>query len=115
VFVSLASPILRLFTDDPEVLTYAIDGLRIVALGFPLYAYGMVLTQSFNGAGDTWTPTYLNVIVFWLFELPLARWLSTRGGLGVDGVFWAITAAFSVLAVLSAVIFKAGRWKTRVV
>jgi MATE family, multidrug efflux pump len=113
VFVALADSIARLFTTDASVLPFAVDGLRIVALGFPLYAYGMVVTQSFNGAGDTWTPTYLNLFVFWLFELPVAYVLSDRAGMGPDGVFWAITLAFSLLAVLSALLFKRGRWKLK--
>ena len=115
VFVALADPIAGLFTKDPEVLPYAVDGLRIVALGFPLYAYGMVMTQSFNGAGDTWTPTYLNLFTFWLFELPFAYLLGVKAGLGPDGIFWAITAAFSLLAVLSALVFKRGKWKLKAV
>jgi len=115
LFVWLSGPIVRLFTADPAVLPIATSGLFIVALGFPLYAYGMVVTQSFNGAGDTWTPTWLNVIVFWLFELPVAWWLAHRAGAGPDGVFWAITLAFSLLAILSAVLFKRGWWKRKVV
>lgn len=115
IFVALADQIAGLFTQDPAVLPYAVAGLRIVALGFPFYAYGMVLNQSFNGAGDTWTPTYLNLFVFWLFEIPLAYVLSTRARLGPTGVFWAITVSFSLLAVASAVIFKRGRWKLKAV
>jgi Na+-driven multidrug efflux pump len=115
VFVALADPIARLFTQDPAVLPYATDGLRIVALGFPLYAYGMVVTQSFNGAGDTWTPTYLNFFVFWLFELPVAYVIAVQLQVGPRGVFWAITLAFSVLAIASALLFKRGRWKTQAV
>ena len=115
VFVAFADPIARLFTQDPAVLPYATAGLRIVALGFPLYAYGMVVNQSFNGAGDTWTPTYLNLFIFWLFELPIAYFLSVRLKLGPEGVFWAITLAFSLLAVVSALLFKRGRWKAKTV
>jgi putative MATE family efflux protein len=115
VFVAFADPIAGLFTQDPEVLPLATTGLRIVALGFPFYAYGMVVNQSFNGAGDTWTPTYLNLFVFWLFEIPLAYVLSVRLGMGPTGVFWAITLAFSVLAVVSALLFKRGRWKSKIV
>ena len=63
------------------------------ALGFPLFAFGMVITQSFNGAGDTWTPTWINVFVFWAFEIPLAWLLSTQTSLGYRGGFVAITAA----------------------
>ena len=114
-FVALADPIARLFTQDPAVLPYATAGLRIVALGFPLYAYGMVVNQSFNGAGDTWTPTYLNLFVFWLFELPVAYFLSVRLKFGPEGVFWAITLAFSLLAIASALLFKRGRWKEKAV
>jgi putative MATE family efflux protein len=107
--------ILRAFTDDPAVTRYAVHCLRIVALGYPLYAYGMVLTQSFNGAGDTWTPTWINLFCFWIFEIPLAWGLAELAGLGPYGVFWAIMAAFSLLAIASAVIFRRGRWKLRVV
>jgi Na+-driven multidrug efflux pump len=115
LFVAGADAIVGLFTEDPAVTPYAVDGLRIVALGFPLYAYGMVVTQSFNGAGDTWTPTYLNLFVFWMFELPFAYLLAVRAGLGPDGVFWAITLAFSLLAILSALLFKRGKWKLKAV
>jgi putative MATE family efflux protein len=114
-FVALAEPIVRLFTQDPTVQPYAVDGLRIVALGFPLYAYGMVVTQSFNGAGDTWTPTYLNLFVFWLFELPIAYYLGVRLEMGPQGVFVAITLAFSLLAIASALLFRRGRWKLKAV
>jgi putative MATE family efflux protein len=115
VFVALADPIAGLFTKDPAVLPYATDGLRIVALGFPFYAYGMVVNQSFNGAGDTWTPTYLNFFIFWLFELPAAYFIAVHLQLGPRGVFWAITLAFSLLAIVSAWLFKRGKWKTQAV
>ena len=114
IFFFAAAPlILRAFTSDPTVTGYAVDCLRIVALGYPLYAYGMVLTQSFNGAGDTWTPTWLNLLCFWVFELPFAWGLARLAGLGPDGVFWAIMAAFSTLAAASAAVFRRGRWKLR--
>jgi Na+-driven multidrug efflux pump len=115
LFVTFASTIVGWFTREPDVFTYARDGLLIVALGFPFYAYGMVITQSFNGAGDTWTPTWLNLFVFWLFEIPVAYVLSSRFGLGAHGVFWAIMLAFSLLAVASALMFRRGRWKRTVV
>ena len=115
LFFVAAPLILRAFTNDPVVSDYAIHCLRIVALGYPLYAYGMVLTQSFNGAGDTWTPTWLNLFCFWIFEIPLAWGLSGPAGFGPSGVFWAIMASFSLLALASVVLFRRGRWKTRVV
>ena len=87
--------------------------LRTVSLGFLFYADGMVLTQSFNGAGDTWTPTLINLFVFWLWEIPLAWWLAVHAGLGPRGVFIALTVAYSTLAVVSAVLFRRGTWKTK--
>jgi putative MATE family efflux protein len=114
-FVAFADNIVAVFTEDPAVAPLAITGLRIVALGFPLYAYGMVINQSFNGAGDTWTPTYLNFFIFWLFEIPAAYLLGVRAGLGPSGVFWAITLAFSLLAIVSTIIFRRGHWKTKAV
>ncbi|MFN2530050.1 MAG: MATE family efflux transporter [Pyrinomonadaceae bacterium] len=114
-FIFLAPQIISLFTHDPKVAHYGIDCLRIVAYGFLFYAYGMVLGQSFNGAGDTWTPTLINLFVFWLWELPLAYLLSIVFGIGPRGVFLAITIAFSTLAVVSAAVFRRGRWKTHVV
>src|SRR5207302_879973 len=83
--VLLAGPITRLFTHEPNVLAYSTDCLRTVAFGFLFYAYGMVLTQSFNGAGDTWTPTWLNLLIFWLWEIPLAYVLAKVVGLGPHG------------------------------
>jgi putative MATE family efflux protein len=111
LFVIFAGPISRIFTDDPVVLQHATDGLRIISYGFLFYAVGMVLETSFNGAGDTWTPTYLNLFVFWLFEVPLAYILAYHFDLKTHGVYWAITIAFSVLAVASAILFKRGKWK----
>jgi putative MATE family efflux protein len=114
-FVLLAEPIVRIFTADPAIVPHGVACLRIVSYGFVFYAYGMVVSNSFNGAGDTWTPTVINLFCFWLLELPLA-WTLARGlGRGPSGVFWAIAVAFSVLAVVSAAVFKRGRWKTRTV
>jgi Na+-driven multidrug efflux pump len=115
VFVLAARPIIGVFTKDVSVAAYAVSALRTIAYGFVFYAYGMVVTQSFNGAGDTRTPTWLNLFVFWLFEIPLAWFLSSVVGMGPQGAFWALTVSFSVLAVASTVLFRRGRWKTRVV
>ena len=112
-FVVFAPQIVSVFTSDPEPARYGILCLRIVSTGFLFYAYGMVLTPSFNGAGDTWTPTIINLGCFWLLELPLAYALAHPLGIGPRGVFIAMTVAFSSLAVVSAVVFRRGRWKTR--
>ncbi|GAC1647647.1 MAG: MATE family efflux transporter [Gemmatimonadaceae bacterium] len=113
-FVVFPQPLIGLFTSDPAIVPYGVQALRVIAGGFLFYAYGMVLTQAFNGAGDTWTPTMLNIVVFWLWEIPLAYLLAVRVGLGPLGVFVAVAVAFSLLAVLSAVLFRRGRWRTRV-
>jgi len=115
VFVTFANPIAHLFTSDPTVVAIAADCLRIISYGYLFYAYGMVLTNSFNGAGDTWTPTWLNLFCFWLWEIPLAWLLARHFNLGPQGVAWAVTIAFSTLAVASAVLFRRGRWKLKTV
>ncbi len=115
VFVFLAPQIISLYDPEPEVARYGIDCLRIVSYGFLFYAYGMVLGQSFNGAGDAWTPTIINLFVFWLWEIPLAYVLGVWLNMGPEGVFMAITIAFSTLAVVSAIVFRRGGWKKRVV
>ena len=115
LFVVFAPQIIWLFTADAAVAPYGVDCLRIIACGFLFYAYGMVLTQSFNGAGDTWTPTIINLFVFWLWELPLAYLLAVTLHFGPRGVFLAVTIAFSSLAIVSAIFFRRGKWKTRVV
>jgi putative MATE family efflux protein len=113
MFVVFAPQIVSLFTSDPEPARYGVLCLRIVSTGFLFYAYGMVLTQSFNGAGDMWTPTVINLFCFWLLELPLAYVLAHSLGIGPRGVFIAMTIAFSSLAVVSAVVFRRGRWKAK--
>jgi putative MATE family efflux protein len=113
VFVLAAGPITRVFTDDPAVVPLARSCLRVVAFGFPFYGLGMVLTQSFNGAGDTWTPTLINLGCFWLLEIPLAYLLAVRAGLGPWGAFFAIAVAFSSIALVSALVFRRGAWKLR--
>ena len=115
LFITLANPIAHVFTRDPAVASVATDCLRIISYGYLFYAYGMVLTNSFNGAGDTWTPTWLNLFCFWLWEIPLAWLLARHFSLGPQGVAWAVTIAFSTLAVASAVLFRRGRWKLKAV
>ncbi len=115
IFVTFADPIARLFTTDPTVAPIAAGCLRIISYGYLFYAYGMVLTNSFNGAGDTWTPTWLNLFCFWLWEIPLAWVLARHFNLGPQGVAWAVTIAFSTLAVASALLFRRGRWKLKTV
>lgn len=114
-FVVGAPVIIAPFTSDAAVLAYAVDGLRVLAAGFLLYAYGMVLAQAFNGAGDTLTPTLLNLVCFWVWEIPLAYLLAVVLDMGPHGVFLAVTIAFSTFTLLAALTFRRGRWKARVV
>jgi len=111
VFVVLAEPLVQLFTSDVRVITHGADALRIVSLGFPLYAAGNCLSAAFNGAGDTWTPTRLNFCCFWLGQLPLAWILAHTLGFGPVGVFVAVLVSFSILALWNRALFNRGQWK----
>lgn len=115
VFLSFTPQIVGLFTEDAAVMAVAVYGLRAMSLGFPLYAAGMVLEQSFNGAGDTWTPTWLNLLAFWIIQIPLAWVLAEPFGMHERGVFVSVTVAYSVLAVVSGVLFRRGKWKLKYV
>jgi putative MATE family efflux protein len=115
IFLLFAPALISIFTDDPAVAPYGIRCLRIVAAGFLFYGYGMVLTQAFNGAGDTRTPTLIHLFCLWLWEIPLAWLLAYPGGFGPTGVFIAVSVAFSTLALVSAWLFRRGGWKMRTV
>jgi len=111
IFVVFAEPIVRLFTQDAEVVPLAATCLRILSYGNIGYAYGMVMLQAFNGAGDTVTPTIVNFFGFWLLEIPLAWWLALHLGLHSNGVFWSIVIAESSIAAAGVVLFRRGKWK----
>ena len=113
IFLLFAGPLIGIFSSDPEVIPYGVRCLRIVAAGFLFYGYGMVFTQSFNGAGDTTTPTLINLFCLWMLEIPLAWALAHPLNFGPTGVFIAVSVAFSALALVSGVIFRQGRWKTK--
>jgi MATE family, multidrug efflux pump len=111
LFVLFAEPVVRLFTHDAAVVPLAASCLRIVSCGNIGYAYGMVMLQAFNGAGDTVTPTIVNFFGFWLLEIPLAYWLAIRMQMQSKGAFWAIVVAEGAIAGAGAILFKQGRWK----
>mgnify|MGYP001551706786 FL=1 len=106
-----APQITGLFSSDPDVLLYGTACLRILGVGYPAYALGMVMSQAINGAGDTMTPTILNLIAFWLVQIPLAYWLAAGAGLGPNGVFIAIVAGESLLTVMAVAVFRRGHWQ----
>jgi len=113
VFVVFATPIARLFTNDPTVIPLAATCLRIISYGNIGYAYGMVMLQAFNGAGDTVTPTIVNFFGFWLLEIPLAYWLAIPMHMRSNGAFWAIVVAECAIAGASAILFRRGTWKAQ--
>ncbi|HEY3136676.1 MAG TPA: MATE family efflux transporter [Blastocatellia bacterium] len=110
-FITLAERLIRIFTSDPNVIPYGVACLSFISYGYVFYAYGMVMVQSFNGAGDTNTPTLINLCCYWLVQIPLAYGLAISLGFGAKGIFAAITIAESLLAVVSMLVFRRGRWK----
>src|SRR5436309_12720615 len=111
IFLLFATPIVRLFSNDPVVVPRAATCLRILSYGNIGYAYGMVMLQAFNGAGDTVTPTIVNFFGFWLLEIPLAYFLAINVGMQSKGVFWSIVIAEGFITAVSIILFKRGRWK----
>ncbi len=115
IFIFFSEAVVSIFTTDPEVAKYGSDCLRIVGYGYAFYGLAIVTESAFNGAGDTWTPTYINLLVLWAFEIPLAWLLAKHYGYGPQGVFWAITISFSIWTVVAALWFKRGKWKLKTV
>jgi putative MATE family efflux protein len=111
IFLFAAGPIVSFLNKDPNVQSFAVLGLRIMSLGYVFYGVGMVLTSAFNGAGDTRTPTIINLFCFWGFQIPLAWLLANKLGLGPAGVFTAIPVTESTLTIVSFVVFRQGKWK----
>ncbi len=113
VFVGFARPIVEFFTTDPAASPIGTEALTVIGYGYVFYAWGMVMMQAFNGAGDTATPTKINVVCFWLFEIPLAYALAGPVGMGPTGVFWAISLSYSLSAVIGVLLFRRGKWKLK--
>ncbi|HMB72510.1 MAG TPA: MATE family efflux transporter [Gammaproteobacteria bacterium] len=109
VFLMFSESLARIFTSDTAVVAVAAECLRVVSYGYVFYAVGLIVTQAFNGAGDTATPTWINLFCFWLLQIPLAWALAAS--IGPTGVFAAIAIAESVLAIVSVIVFRTGRWK----
>jgi putative MATE family efflux protein len=111
LFVFFAEPLIRLFTNDAAVVPLAVAALRIISYGNIGYAYGMVMLQAFNGAGDTVTPTIVNFFGFWLLEIPLAYALAVPLNMQANGAYFAIVMAESAIAAAGILLFRRGRWK----
>ena len=112
-FIAFARPLISIFTGDSGVVPLAAQGLRLISYGYIFYAWGMVMVSSFNGSGDTYTPTVLNVVCYWLLRIPLAWILGFKTGMGPAGIFWSIPIADSVLAIVGVILFRQGKWKAR--
>ena len=112
IFLLGAPPIISIFTNDVAVQHIAVQALRIITLGYIFYGVGMVMTSAFNGAGDSWTPTWINLFGFWLFQIPLAYLLAVHLSLGPTGVFIALPVSETAIAIAAYVLFRRGKWKT---
>jgi len=112
-FITQPEFFIRLLIDDPAVIGHGVQALRIISFGYLFYAFGMVMPQAFNGAGDTATPTMINLISFWMIELPVAYSLVNFFGFGESGVFYSIVIAESIMACLGIWLFKRGKWKLK--
>ena len=115
VYLIFSPQIIALFTDEAEVIKYGSLCLRVIAAGYVFYGYGMVIINAFNGAGDTKTPTYINFVCFWLFQLPFAYLMAITLDYGPVGVFAAITLAEILIAIIGIIWFKKGKWKLTLV
>jgi putative MATE family efflux protein len=115
IFIAFAPWMIGLFSKDPAVVHYGTQSLRLVSTGYVFYAYGMVVSQAFNGAGDTMTPSLVNFFGFWCFQIPLAYVLAISLSFGAMGVFLAIPIAETAIAIALILIFRKGRWKKVVI
>ncbi len=113
IIIVFAPWIISFFTKEPLVAGYAIDAARIVSAGYVFYGIGMVMANAFNGAGDTRTPTIINLFGFWFFQIPLAYLLAKTFGLGPLGVFIAVPVSETVISIAAFLLFKKGKWKLK--
>ncbi|MBK8520628.1 MAG: MATE family efflux transporter [Chitinophagaceae bacterium] len=111
IFFLFGEPLMRFFTNDEAAIAAGTECLHILAIGYVFFAYGMIISQAFNGAGDTRTPTYINLFVFWVLQIPLAWILAKYLKMGPTGVYVAIGVSETVLAIISIMIFRKGKWK----
>ena len=114
-YYTLAGPLVQSFTDDPEAIAFGVDALRVFATGYIFFGLGLIPVQAFNGAGDTLTPTLLNFVCFWLLEIPLSYYLAVSLDYRVEGVIWAVVTAEVTLATIAIILFRRGKWKTKVI
>lgn len=107
----LNEQLMRIFTDDPQIIAIGGEWLQIVSYSYFIYGWWMVSTQAFNGAGDTYTPTKINLVFFWLIQIPLAYFLAIRMDWDQAGVFWAVFASETLAGLYTLWLFSKGKWK----
>jgi Na+-driven multidrug efflux pump len=115
LYIALDDMLVRIFTREPAVVAAGAQCLRTVSYGYLFYAWELVMIQAFNGAGDTMTPTKLNLLCFWVIEIPLAYLFALKFGVGEPGVYWSIVIAESTAGLVGIWLFRRGRWKARTV
>jgi putative MATE family efflux protein len=113
ILVLYPAAFIKLFIHDSVVLKTGTECLRIISIGFISYGFGMVLVNSFNGAGDTSTPLKINVFAFWMIEIPLAWFLAIKSGMNEEGVFIAIVIAETIMTIIAWLVFRRGKWKLK--
>src|SRR5260221_5963758 len=106
VFLALAPQLVGIFSHDPVVIRYGANCLRIISLCYGLYAYGLIVVQAFNGAGDTFTPSMINLFCYWVGQLPLAFLLGRRMGLGPNGLYFAVLVTDTLIALIAIYVFR---------
>jgi Na+-driven multidrug efflux pump len=111
LFIAFARQLVGIFTADEAVAQVAANALRIISSGYVFYAWGMVAIQAFNGAGDTVTPTLINLFCFWACQLPIAWWLAFHTPMRSNGIFAAIAISQSLIAIIGMLAFRRGKWK----
>jgi len=111
LYYAFAPQWVSFFSTDPAVLEAGIQALQIFAIGYIGFGYAMVISQAFNGAGDTRTPTIVNLICFWMIEIPLGYFLALTVGWGLAGVCWAVVIAETLVSILIILLFLQGKWK----
>jgi Na+-driven multidrug efflux pump len=111
IYISLNESLVRIFTSEPAVVAAGAECLRVVSYGYIVFAWGLVMPQAFNGAGDTMTPTKINFVCFWLLEIPLAYFLALPFGAKQSGVYWSILVAESMAGIIAIALFRRGKWK----
>jgi putative MATE family efflux protein len=115
IYLTFAPRLIAIFSSDPVVITNGANCLRIISLCYVLYAYGLVIIQAFNGAGDTFTPSMVNLVCYWVIQIPLAFLLGKRLQFGPNGIYFAIFTTEILLSIASILLFRRGRWKQKVV